>query len=73
MARLSVPVRDANGVVYVEARDGRVADQLELHRRVIEARLRDVLGAKGRAFVIVAVSLVSRLKRTICQMGNCAL
>ena len=39
--------------MYVEARDSRIADQLELHRRVIEARLRDVLGAKGRAFVIV--------------------
>ena len=53
MARLSAPVRDANGLVYVSARDARVADQLELHRRVIEARLREVLGAKGRAFVIV--------------------
>ena len=54
MARLSSPVRDANGVVYVEARDTRIADQLELHRRVIEARLREVLGAKGRVFVIIA-------------------
>ena len=54
MARLSAPVRDANGIVYVEARDGRIADQLVLHRRVIETRLREVLGAKGRAFVIVA-------------------
>ena len=54
MARLSAPVRDANGLVYVKARDARVADQLELHRRVIESRLREVLGAKGRAFVIVA-------------------
>jgi len=54
MARLSKPVRDANGVVYVEARDARVADQLELHRRVIDARLRDILGAKGRVFAIVA-------------------
>ena len=49
MARLSKPVRDANGVVYVEARDARVADQLELHRRVIDARLRDILGAKGQS------------------------
>jgi hypothetical protein len=54
MARLSGPVRDANGIVYVEARDARVADQLDLHRRVIEARMREVLGAKGRAFAIVA-------------------
>ena len=52
MARLSIPLRDANGIVYVEARDARIADQLELHRRVIEARLREVLGTKGRAFVI---------------------
>ena len=56
MARLSAPVRDAGGIVYVEARDGRVAEQLDLHRRVIEARLRDVLGAKGRAFAIIAAS-----------------
>ena len=54
MARLSTPVRDANGIVYVEARDARIADQLVLHRRVIEARLREVLGTKGRAFVILA-------------------
>ena len=54
MARLSTPVRDANGVVYVEARDAGVADQLELHRRVIEARLRDVLGTKAESFAIVA-------------------
>ena len=53
MARLSGPVRDANGIVYVEARDARIADQLVLHRRVIEARLREVLGTKGRAFVIL--------------------
>ena len=54
MARLSAPVRDAGGTVYVEAKDARVADQLDLHRRVIEARLREVLGVKGRTFVIVA-------------------
>jgi len=52
MARLSAPVRDAAGVVYVQARDARVADQLELHRRVIEARLREVLGKDGRVFVV---------------------
>ena len=52
MARLSAPVRDAAGVVYVQARDARVADQLDLHRRVIEARLREVLGKDGRVFVV---------------------
>lgn len=53
MARLSTPVRDAAGVVYVQARSAGVADQLDLHRRVIEARLRDVLGTHGRKFVLV--------------------
>ena len=52
MARLSAPERDAAGVVYVRARDARVADQLDLHRRVIEARLREILGAQGRTFVV---------------------
>ena len=52
MARLSTPQRDAGGVVYVRVRDVRVAEQLDLHRRVIEARLREVLGAKGRTFVV---------------------
>lgn len=54
MARLSSPSRDAAGVVYVQARDRRVADELDLHRRVIEARLRDVLGDRGRTFTVVA-------------------
>lgn len=54
MARLSAPTRDAAGVVYVRARTPGVADQLDLHRRVIEARLREVLGPHGRTFVIVA-------------------
>ena len=53
MARLSAPVRDAGGVVYVQARSAGVADQLDLHRRVIEARLREVLGTHGRTFVLV--------------------
>jgi hypothetical protein len=53
LARLSAPVRDSGGVVYVEARDSRVAEQLDVHRRVIEARLRDVLGTRGRVFAIV--------------------
>lgn len=52
LARLSAPVRDSAGVVYVRAKDGRVADQLDFHRRVIEARLREVLGANGRTFVV---------------------
>jgi hypothetical protein len=56
MARLSTPVRDSGGIVYVEARDARIADQLDLHRRVIEARLREILGAGGRTFAIVAAS-----------------
>lgn len=53
MARLSSPVRDAGGIVYVATRDGGVAEQLDVHRRVIEARLREVLGAKGRSFTVV--------------------
>ena len=52
MARLSTPTGDAGGVVYVRARDSRVAGQLDLHRRVIEARLRDVLGDRGRTFAV---------------------
>lgn len=52
MARLSTPTRDAGGVVYVRARDTRVAGQLDLHRRVIEARLREVLGDRGRTFAL---------------------
>ncbi len=56
MARLTAPVRDAGGVVYVEARDSGVAEQLDVHRRVIEARLRDILGARGRTFVVVGRS-----------------
>ncbi len=54
LARLSRPTRDAGGVVYVEARDARIAEQLDLHRRVIEARLRDVLGDRGRRFAVVS-------------------
>jgi hypothetical protein len=54
MARLSSPTRDAAGVVYVQARDGGVADQLDMHRRVIEARLRDVLGDRGRTFAVIS-------------------
>lgn len=53
MARLSAPLRDASGIVYVQARSPGVADQLELHRRVIEARLREVLGTHGRKFILV--------------------
>lgn len=52
MARLSKPERDAGGIVYVRVRDARVADQLDLHRRVIEGRLREVLGAQGRTFIV---------------------
>ncbi len=52
MARLSTPERDVAGVVYVRARDAGVAEQLDLHRRVIEARLRDVLGPSGRTFEV---------------------
>lgn len=52
MARLSAPDRDAGGIVYVRARDARVAEQLDLHRRVIEARLREVLGPSGRTFIV---------------------
>ena len=52
MARLSAPDRDAGGIVYVRARDARVAEQLDLHRRVIEARLREVLGPRGRTFIV---------------------
>ena len=54
LARLSAPERDAGGVIYVRARDEGVADQLDLHRRVIEARLREVLGTQGRTFVILS-------------------
>ncbi len=53
LARLSTPVRDGQGVVYVRAADTRVAGQLDLHRRVIEARLREVLGPAGRTFVVI--------------------
>lgn len=53
MARLSRPARDAAGVVYVRARDARVAAELDLHRRVIEARLREVLGDHGRTFTVL--------------------
>ena len=53
MARLSTPVRDTDGVVFVRARDARVAGQLEVHRAVIEGRLRDVLGPQGRTFTLV--------------------
>jgi hypothetical protein len=53
MARLSTPVRDNQGVVYVRAADAGVAGQLDMHRRVIEARLREVLGANGRTFVVI--------------------
>jgi len=53
MARLSTPLRDQDGVVYVRARDVRVAGQLEVHRVTIERRLRDVLGAQGRTFTLV--------------------
>ena len=53
MARLSTPVRDKDGIVFVRARDGRVAGQLEVHRKVIEVRLRDVLGPQGRTFTLV--------------------
>lgn len=53
MARLSTPVRDAAGVVHIRARDARVAEELDLHRRVIEARLRDVLGDRGRTFTVI--------------------
>ncbi len=56
MARLSAPVRDADGVVYVEARDSGVAEQLDVHRRVIEARLREMLGTRGRTFAVVGTS-----------------
>ena len=52
MARLSTPTRDAGGIVYIRARDARVAGQLDLHRRVIEARLREILGDRGRAFAL---------------------
>ena len=52
MARLSAPDRDAGGIVYVRARDARVAAPLDLHRRVIEARLREVLGPRGRTFIV---------------------
>ena len=52
LARLSRPVRDAGGVLYVRA-DARVSEQLDLHRRVIEARLREVLGDRARVFVVI--------------------
>lgn len=54
LARLSTPLRAVGGVVVVRARDARVAGQLDLHRRVIEARLRDVLGDHGRTFTIAS-------------------
>ena len=53
MARLTTPIRDGDGVVYVRAKDARVAQQLDLHRRVIEGRLRDILGPHGRTFTVV--------------------
>jgi hypothetical protein len=40
-------------VIYVRAQDARVAEQLDLHRRVIEGRLRELLGDHGRAFSVV--------------------
>lgn len=52
LARLSRPVRDARGIVYVSVRDARVAAAIESHRPVIEERLREVLGADGRTFVL---------------------
>jgi hypothetical protein len=60
MARLSAPTRDAGGVVYIRPRDSRVAGQLDLHRRVIEARLREVLGDRGRTFALEPVDPHSR-------------
>jgi hypothetical protein len=54
MARLTRPVREAGGVVYVEARDRGVAEQLDEHRPMIEGRLRGMLGTRGRAFTVVA-------------------
>ena len=60
MARLSTPTRDVAGVVYVRARDARVAGQLDLHRRVIEARLREVLGDRGRTFALETSPSFSR-------------
>lgn len=53
MARLTTPVRDGEGIVYVRTNDPRVAAQLELHRRTIETRLVDILGTHGRTFTIV--------------------
>lgn len=53
MARLTTPVRDGDGVVFVRTNDVRVSAQLELHRHTIEARLRDILGPQGRTFTIV--------------------
>ncbi|WP_396625712.1 DciA family protein [Luteitalea sp.] len=53
MARLCSPVRESDGVIYVRAQDARVAEQLDLHRRVIEGRLRELLGDHGRAFSVV--------------------
>lgn len=53
MARLTTPVRDADGVVYVRVNDARVSAQLDFHRPTIEARLRDILGVQGRTFTIV--------------------
>ncbi|BCS33250.1 hypothetical protein TBR22_A24770 [Luteitalea sp. TBR-22] len=53
MARLSSPIREADGVIYVRAKDGRVAEQLDLHRRVIEGRLRELLGDAGRTFSVI--------------------
>lgn len=53
MARLTTPIRDGEGIVYVRTNDARVSAQLELHRRTIEARLVDILGTHGRTFTIV--------------------
>jgi hypothetical protein len=53
MARLSSPIREGDGILYVRARDARVAEQLDLHRRVIEERLRQLLGDKARTFVTI--------------------
>lgn len=60
LARLSRPVRDARGVIYVSVAETRVASALEAHRRVIEGRLRDVLGADGRTFVLQVSSAAVR-------------
>ena len=64
MARMCSPVREAEGVVHVRAKDARVAEQLDLHRRVIEGRLRELLGEHGRTFTVEAGGSASRPSRT---------